>query len=258
MSRWIRAFIALSLPLTLLLGPTPTAHAQVSLDRLAGLQGRVVVLERYDGTWLLVRILRVGATHLTVELEDGLNGTVPVGTIAKVRLHRLDATPPSTSPSATATDTATDTTTDAAAEKARPPRKPHQFRTEWIGLRFGLGSQGEWVSDYRGLGFSAFAELTLFTLHWRHFYWEILRAGGGTPHAGYWGTAIGYPFHLDDNERHELRLGVHLTFWLGYLPTLSGVQLYYTYRLKKRFAVHIGLMQTSYPFSVTAIFGISM
>jgi hypothetical protein len=248
MSRRIWARVALTVLLTLLAqtarppAPAQAQGRQVALSRLAGLQGRVVVLERHDGQWLLVRILEVGPTHVIVELEDGLRGRVRISDLAKVHDQWRDdlrwvahVAPP---------------------ERRRPAAPPHKFRVEWIGLRGGIGlATGLWEG---GSALGGFAELTLFVLHWRHFYWEILRAGGGYPHYGFWGTALGYPFHLDDQERHELRLGLHISFWLGYLPTLSGVQLYYMYRPSPRLALQIGIMQTSYPFSLTLMVGISM
>jgi hypothetical protein len=133
---------------------------------------------------------------------------------------------------------------------------PYKLRVEWIGARVAVGMWAGYFESW--LGWSAFGELTLFTLRWRHFYWEILRGGGGLPLIGYWGTALGYPFDLDDQGRHELRLGIHITLWYGYVPSASGVQLYYMYRPSHRLGLQIGLMQTSYPFTLALTVGISM
>ncbi len=241
MSRWIRPFAAFSMVLTVLLWQVPPARAQTTgtqhsrarifRDHLAGLQGRIVYLVRHDGTWLQVRILRVYSLQMVVELADGTQGTIPLASLSAVRDRQPHEPPPSSPSPASST-----------ADGVKKIRPPHEFRVEWIGLRFGIGGKGGLLEEYRYVGLAGFAELTLFTLHWQHFYWEILRAGGGMPHYGYWGTAIGYPIHLDDRERHELRIGVHISFWLGTLPTLSGLQIYYMHRTSKRFAIQLPVL----------------
>jgi hypothetical protein len=88
---------------------------------------------------------------------------------------------------------------------------PHDLRTktEWVGLRGGVG-----------LGFNA--SLQLFTLRWPYFYWEIARAAlsGGVAAEGFalaWGgTTIGFPWHLGDLGRHEIRIGVSTGVGVGY------------------------------------------
>lgn len=239
MSRWMHTLTMLAALFTLQLLEGTPAEARVSQAQLSRLRGRIVLLQRQDGRWLLARILRVDPNAVTVELSDGLSATIPLVTLAAVR-RQLPHEPPSTS--------------TTAVEKPHP-KPPHKLRVEWVGLRAGIGGVA-WTPDEGSI--AGFGELTLFTLHYRHFYWEILRVGGGMPHLIHWGTALGYPFHLDDDERHQLRLGVHISFWFGLNPVLSGLQLYYVYRSPSMLAIQVGIMQTSYPFSVTAIVGISM
>ena len=121
MSRWIRLFLALSTQTIVSLAWAPPAQAQVAQLRLDELQGRVVIIERSNGTWLLVRILRVGQQRVTVELEDGYRATVRVSTIARVRTalpHRYRGPFP-----------------HETAERKPTPATPHRFRAEWIGVR---------------------------------------------------------------------------------------------------------------------------
>ncbi len=258
MSYWTRTFAAFLMVLTVMLWQPPpvqcqtraqaqVSRAQIFRNQLAGLQGRIVFLVRHDGSWLQVRIKRVYSILMVVELEDGSQGTIPLASIAAVRDRRPHGPVPSLSSSPSSPPA-------ADAKKPRHRAGPHVFRVEWIGLRIGLG--GDW--DYGDASLGGFAELTLFTLHWRHFYWEILRVGGGKPHMFHWGTALGYPVHLGDREQHELRIGIHISFWGGTMPSLSGLQIYYQHRPSKKFSIQVGVMQTSYPFSVMGTFGISM
>ncbi len=223
------------------------ARAQVNVQavssKLAAMQGRIVTIERSDGAWLPVRILRVGPRRVTVELEDGTRGTIRLRSIARVRpawRNRPDGPfPHNVAPGKTSTVRST------------------KLRVEWIGARFAVGL---WSELYPGIPpyCAVFGELLLFTLRWRHFYWETVRVGGGVPMLWHWGTAVGYPFELDDEGRHELRLGVHLTMYFGFFPSMSGLQLYYLYRPSGRLSLRIGLMQTSLPFTVTLTLGVSM
>jgi hypothetical protein len=95
-------------------------------------------------------------------------------------------------------------------------------------------------------------EMSLFTLRWTHFYWEILHAGGGYPVFVYWGTAFGIPIHFD---KSEIRLGAHLTMLYGFYPSPSGLELYWVAHVARRFAVEIGLKQFSFPFALGATLG---
>lgn len=97
---------------------------------------------------------------------------------------------------------------------------PTAFRMEWFALRLGGG-------NYGGGG-----DIGLFTLVWKHFYWELLRASlfGGSTFVSQrverdgtdarWreetsryelllgGFILGYPFRFGALGRHELRLGL--------------------------------------------------
>jgi hypothetical protein len=51
---------------------------------------------------------------------------------------------------------------------------------------------------------------------------------------------------------------VHISFWIRTLPTLSGVQIAYHHRPTRKIALQVGVMQTSYPFSIIGTLGFSM
>jgi len=134
-----------------------------------------------------------------------------------------------------------------------PP--PRSYEVEWFGAR---GAIGAGALLYRGIPLWGMAEISLFTLVWKHFYIECLRIGSGIPNIFYWGTALGFPWHIGGGRKHQLRFGVHLTLQIGYWPAPSGVQIYYILRLRKHFALQFGLMQYSYPPGGTFTFGFSI
>ena len=97
-------------------------------------------------------------------------------------------------------------------ERGEEPVSPERRRTktEWFALRVNGGNYGG--------GFN----LSLFTLRWRWFFWELVKGGvgGGAPCNrcdnnndrprwwGYGGMMWGVPFYLDFLAKHELRLGL--------------------------------------------------
>ena len=150
---------------------------------------------------------------------------------------------------------------DPPANQARPPlapaKRPSSLRVEWFGLRAGVGlSPGYEIQPYISLMLGG--ELTFFTLVWRHFYWEILRGGWHIPYGPHWGTAMGYPFRIRGQENHQIRVGAHLSLEYGILPYMSGLQIYYLYRMKRRFALQAGLMFFAVPPGGVLTFGFSI
>lgn len=142
--------------------------------------------------------------------------------------------------------------TPAAPAGATRPAPPRGRKVEWIALHAWLGGIQtiDAPSERAAVGG---AELVLFTPTWRHVYWEILRIGGGWPFMGWLGTAVGLRVRLDRALRHELRIGVHVTFALFNLylvpgPTESGLQVRYLWRRPSGVTLHVGLMQLSFPF----------
>lgn len=83
--------------------------------------------------------------------------------------------------------------------------KFERTQTEWVAMRFNGGNYGGGI------------DLALFTLRWPHFVWEIVRGGAnvfgpgfgsGSDSMGfnvYAGTAFGYPLHIGDSNKHEVR-----------------------------------------------------
>lgn len=132
-------------------------------------------------------------------------------------------------------------------------KRPSSLRVEWFGLRAGLGLSWMW---YYSLGLGG--ELTFFTLVWRHFYWEILRGGWYLPYGPHIGTAFGYPFRVGGRERHQIRLGVHISLQYAIGYQISGLQLYYQYRLKRRVALQAGLMIFAIPPGGVVTFGFAI
>jgi hypothetical protein len=100
--------------------------------------------------------------------------------------------------------------------------------------------------------FLAGGEMSLFTVRWLHFYWELINGGGGWPLFGYWGTALGVPIHF---EKSEIRIGAHLTMLYGFYPTASGLELYWVRHVARYFALEIGIKQFSFPFAMGLTLG---
>jgi len=81
-------------------------------------------------------------------------------------------------------------------------------KTEWAALRVGGG-------NYGGAGM-----LSVITLRWELFCWDILRGSGGggvlakddnseeRRYIASFGTAVGVPWHFEDTGRFEIRFGV--------------------------------------------------
>jgi len=100
------------------------------------------------------------------------------------------------------------TTGNLPAKSPRPEvsKEPSRTKTEWFSIRVNAGGYGG--------GFEA----SLFTIRWKYFVWKILRGGGnaegpgfGTGYdssgwAAYGGTAFGFPFHIGNRNKHEIRL----------------------------------------------------
>lgn len=130
--------------------------------------------------------------------------------------------------------------------------------TEWFGIRLlaGVGTislETEVVFPMGAL------ELSLFTLRWQYFYWEMLRITGGYPQIVGGGTHFGVPIQLDGMGNHELRVGVHLSVYLPLpFPTWSGLQMAYLYRVGQSARLEFGLQQYSYPFGVALFFGLKI
>lgn len=262
-------------------------RAQVTTEQLEALKGRIVVIERKNGRWIEALILRVAPPDLVVQLEDGTTGTVPIQEIARLRLSGTADVPtlfrpppprpirpdppalpphPAPRPSPRPAPAPAPALTTARSQAPRTPReRPRRsFYVEWIGFRTLLGGALPLERGWPGnpaytphYPMLAHMELVLFALQWPHFYWEVLRGGGGEPWLGHWGTAFGYPFRLDRLDRHQLRVGVHVTFVYGYMPSWSGLQVTYVHRPWSRFGVHFGVQQYSYPPGASFVFGFS-
>lgn len=70
---------------------------------------------------------------------------------------------------------------------------------------------------FNGGNYGGGFEASLFTVRWNHFIWEIVRGGGnlfgpgfgsGSDAMGYTayaGTAVGYPLHINKENKHEVR-----------------------------------------------------
>jgi len=98
--------------------------------------------------------------------------------------------------------------------------KFERSQMEWFAMRFNGGNYGGGV------------EISLFTLRWPHFLWEIARGGfslfgpgfgGGADSMGfnaYAGTAFGYPLHIGNDNKHEIRFmtGVFAGIWNQNIP----------------------------------------
>lgn len=130
-------------------------------------------------------------------------------------------------------------------EAAPPPPDPKDTAwlrndTEWLTLRL---QGGLW-----GFGGGA----GLFTLRWRHFYWQIVRFDFtlGSPINYYGGgSAIGVPIYLTNDDRHELRIALgtmamfyqrDATHWAS-LHLALAPELVYAYHIKKHATLHVGL-----------------
>lgn len=245
---------------------------------LADLVGRWVVLTARDGRVLRARLLAVRADALRIQLPNTAKAWVPRAVLAEIapagqeggtatrgragtRAPSAWEMPPSDSPRrGRVGGVARCRSTSACVCRPRPRGyvERRSFWVEWIGLRTHIGYLVDQEPFHGGSDPTASLELTLFGLHWRHVYWEILRGGGGYGLTGYWGTALGIPIRLHPNGRHELRVGVHLTLLYGYWPGGSGGYVAYHYRYKKNFSLHIGVMQYSYPTGVSLVMGVSM
>ena len=71
------------------------------------------------------------------------------------------------------------------------------------------------------------------------------------------GTGMGGVFNVMGLERHEIRIGAHVTFLIpeDYIPILSGVEAHYVYNVAKHFRTVVGLRLFAYPTAVLATFG---
>jgi hypothetical protein len=127
---------------------------------------------------------------------------------------------------------------------------------DFVGIRLTAGMQigFSFLESTSGWDHHLGFELVLFALRYRSFYLDSLRAGFGTL-GPIWGTALGFSAILGKERRQEVRIGVHMTFFFGYLPFLSGLQLTYIARVSRFFAFEVGLMQYSYPTAVALTFG---
>ncbi len=94
---------------------------------------------------------------------------------------------------------------DASKEKGLSPDKLRS-QTEWFAFRLG---GGEYMISL---------ELLAPTLRWKHIYFTTLSIGANPswmfmPYDDiFWhvGPTVGYPFHLGNSGKHEIRLGVGL------------------------------------------------
>lgn len=268
------------------IAPAPAESGDASETvNLQALVGQWIRLTGWDGRVLLARLLEVDPDSLRIQLPKNTKAWVPRAVVAEIEpaaapgagrrrgsarwAPGLDWGPPtSLAPPAAARSLRRlggargGECRSTAACMCRPREKGYverrSFWVEWVGLRTHVGYLVGWSLMGDGGTPTASLELTLFGLHWRHFYWEILRGGGGYGLLGYWGTALGVPVRLAPNGRHELRIGVHLTMLLGYYPGPSGAYVAYHYRVQKRFSLHIGVMQYSYPTGVGIVMGLSM
>ncbi|MFH2010289.1 MAG: hypothetical protein ABI333_27065 [bacterium] len=231
------------------------ARAEVSAQEVAAHKGRVVGLERLDGQWVLAKILRVDDEEVVVELEDGTVGSIRLDILARVHTSFPAAQAPAKTPERASPTSLARTVREFGAPYVYAPK--HENRVEWIGVR---GLVGFLKNESHGgaLELAAGAEVTAFVLHTKYFYWEALRLGGIKPLKFIHGTAMGIPIHLDQHERHELRIGAHLTFSDIVWPGLSGAALYYQYRAAKRLGLQLGILQHSSPLGFTITFGISL
>jgi hypothetical protein len=240
-----------------LLYPGSEAHARSSAATHSVPLGRIVTIEIIEGGRISGRVVQITAVGVDLKKMDGTTLTVPWEQILRVTLGPLPGTRSPRNARLTAKKPPT--------SRLGPAWQPRDFYVEYIGLRIAAGGIANPNEFYMEPAMGGF-DVTLFTLHWRHFYWEVFRGVFTFPFLGV-GGAIGIPIRLDSAGRHELRVGAHLTVNLtslweessndSFLGT-SGVQIYYQYRMAKYFAFHIGFQQYSYPFALALIFGFSM
>ncbi|MCA9670081.1 MAG: PEGA domain-containing protein [Myxococcales bacterium] len=92
-------------------------------------------------------------------------------------------------------------------------------RTEWIGVELAVGGGAiegsrDSVTDDQPVNASGVfcANLTLFTIKWRRFFWTLLEGGAGYYFSdrfnASWFTRFGYPMYLSADGTHQLRFGV--------------------------------------------------
>jgi len=117
------------------------------------------------------------------------------------------------------------------------------FQVEWFGLRVYGGN------------FGGGGSITLLSLRWQYFYWDIMKGSGvgsdgdslGRLLAATGGTSFGFPWCVTDSGRHELRFGAGLFGgWVDHAPgeSLGPILLleaYYLYHLAEYFSIQTGM-----------------
>lgn len=232
--------------------------ARADPSGLLRFEGKRVELQRIDGQREQVQVLQVGLCAIVVKRADGTVAKISLIRVQWLRLvgdhstaARFDPVPP--------------VLLCPVTKLKKPGPRPRRFRVflEVATLRFQIGTVLEFgffdsqAGHPREWWLNIGGEVALFTLRWKHVYWEILRGGCLWALMPYWGSAIGYPFRFDSRGRHELRVGAHLSMWLGMFPSMSGVQIHYVLRLHRWFALQFGIQQFSWPFSLVANVGCS-
>ncbi|MFH1531356.1 MAG: hypothetical protein ABIK09_11575 [Pseudomonadota bacterium] len=125
-----------------------------------------------------------------------------------------------------------------------PAVHPWVTSPEWLAVRLFVGSHGSESVEPYALFVSA------FTLRWRRFYVTPVQIGLAPQR---WssdliydvGPALGVPFQLGRDERHEIRLGVWvpLVLWDGAIESMGvSVEALYVYHVHEWFTVHAGVM----------------
>ncbi len=254
-----------------LLATFTRAPARAAPVGLLPLAGQPVELELLDGRRERARVLQVHLCFLVLRRGDGAVLEIPTASILRLRPvlgkqgrgRWLDSDPPLLPCADRWTRRQAATAGDRAPWHCRETRAPprQHLRVEWLGIRMvsGVGYTKDFLfGDSSGWGNVLGGELVLFTLKWPHVYWELLRGGGGRLTGPYWGTAVGYNARLDDRGRHQLRVGAHFTFYYGWLPWSSGLQVLYVLRVHRWLAFEVGVQQYSFPFAVGVTLGVRL
>lgn len=245
-------------------------------ELLLPLLGTEVEIEGIDGARLRGRLLSVLPCVVILQRPGGATRRLPMATVRRLRRVSdeggaggrgptggwIDPDPPllpcADEPGSTPEDPHGSPRKGEHRTGACPsPTLRREFRMEWVGLRLASGLSRAfsiWEGSVSGWKSHFAFELTLFSVRYRELYVEGLRVGYGVL-GPFWGAGIGYAATLDAAGRHELRIGLHLTLWWGFLPNLSGLQITYVMRTSRWFAFEIGVQQTSFPFSVSLTAG---
>lgn len=211
------------------------------------LKGAWVAVLRRDGTWIQGRLWPLSGELMVITL--GKRSTV-IPAVDAVRIQRL-ARRPAPEPRVDRTPRPASTASGRRTPKAKP------FLIEWVSLRgfFGGGTFWEdegWITGGAEIGFFGFV--------WRHAYFEVLRFSGGYPYMFYFGTAFGIRGVLDAAGLADLRFGLHLSmpYFMMFMPTMSGLDLMFTYRPGSQARVQFGVKVFAFPPAGVVMIGFSI